>query len=317
LPARFFVDTQISFEAGYLFYNVMMKTDISSPSHFVSHIRVTADDMNNLDSTAPASNVQAPTALDILASKNPLSKQKLKSVMSNGAVWLENDRGIDRLRRAKKSVHEGEILHLYYDEAIQETHPQPADLIADEGDYSIWNKPYGMYSQGTKWGDHCTIYRWAESQLQRPSFLVHRLDRAANGLIIIAHGKKTAAAFARLFEKRKIKKLYRIEVTGNYEELRKMIQTLPYTISSPIDEKPAVSRIIAIEESEKKDRIIVHIEIETGRKHQVRKHMAALGYPVIGDRLYGSKQLEENLQLQSRYLKFTCPISGSIREYSL
>jgi tRNA pseudouridine32 synthase/23S rRNA pseudouridine746 synthase len=78
-----------------------------------------------------------------------------------------------------------------------------------------------------------------------------------------------------------------------------------------------VSKIIALEESEKKDRTIVHIEIETGRKHQIRKHMAALGYPVIGDRLYGSTQLEENLQLQSRYLKFDCPITGETREYSL
>ena len=301
------MDTQISFEADYLFYNMVMESDISSPSHFESHTRVTADAIND----------QGSTALDILASNNPLSKQKLKRVMSNGAVWLESDRGINRLRRAKKPVHEGETLHLYYDEMIQETHPEPAELIADEGDYSIWNKPYGMYSQGTKWGDHCTIYRWAESQLQRPSFLVHRLDRAASGLIIVAHSKKTAAAFARLFEKRKIKKLYRIEVTGNYEELREIIQTLPYPISSPIDDKPAVSKIISIEESENKDRIIIHLEIETGRKHQIRKHMAALGYPVIGDRLYGSTQLEENLQLQSLYLKFTCPITGSIREYSL
>jgi len=290
-----------------LLYNMAMKTVYSSSTHFETHITVTADDIND----------QGSTALDILADNNPLSKQKLKRVMSNGAVWLENDTGINRLRRAKKPVHEGETLHLYYDEVIQQTHPEAAELFADEGDYSIWNKPYGMYSQGTKWGDHCTIYRWAESQLQRPSFLLHRLDRAASGLIIVAHSKKTAAAFARLFEKRKIKKLYRIEVSGNYQELREMIQTLPYTISSPIDDKPAVSKIIAIEESEKKHRIIIHIEIETGRKHQIRKHMAALGYPVIGDRLYGSTQLEENLQLQSRYLKFDCPITGATREYPL
>ena len=284
-----------------------METDYSSPSHFESHIRVTLEDITTRD----------PTALDILASSTPLSKQKLKHVMSNGAVWLENDKGINRLRRAKKPVHQGEILHLYYDESIQDTRPEPAELTADEGDYSIWNKPYGMYSQGTRWGDHCTIYRWAESQLQRTSFLVHRLDRAASGLIIIAHSKKTAAAFARLFEKRRIKKLYRVEVSGSYEELRKIIPTLPYIISSPIDDKPAVSKIIAIEESEKKDRTIVHIEIETGRKHQIRKHMAGLGHPVIGDRLYGSKQLEEDLKLQSRYLKFNCPKTGTVRQYSL
>ena len=300
------MDTRRSFRPQHLTYNVVMETDKSSPSHFESHISVTAEDTR----------IPELTALDILASHTRLSKQRLKRVMGNGAVWLENDRGINRLRRAKKPVHEGETLHIYYDEAIQDTPPEPAELAADEGDYSIWNKPYGMYSQGTKWGDHCTIYRWAESQLQRPSFLVHRLDRAASGLIIIAHSKKTAAAFARLFEERKIKKLYRIEVSGSYQELHEKVQTLPYIISSPIDDRPAVSKIIAIEESEN-NRTIVHLEIETGRKHQIRKHMAGLGHPVIGDRLYGSTQLEENLQLQSRYLKFDCPITGEAREYSL
>ena len=284
-----------------------MKADTSSPAHFESHIRVTADLIRD----------QGSTALDILAGTNPLSKQKLKSVMGNGAVWLEDDRGINRLRRAKKPVHEGDTLHLYYDETIQQTRPEPAELIADEDEYSIWNKPYGMYSQGTRWGDHCTIYRWAESQLQRPSFLVHRLDRAARGLIIIAHSKKTARAFARLFEQRRIKKLYRVEVSGSYQEIHQAVQTLPHVIAEPVDDKPAVSKIIAIEESDNEDRTIIHIEIETGRKHQIRKHMAALGYPVIGDRLYGSKQLEENLQLQSHYLQFTCPITAADREYSL
>jgi len=136
---------------------------------FTSHIPVTSDNI---------------TALQHLADNTPLSKQTLKKAMHNGAVWLESVIGVHRIRRAKKTVQRGEILHLYYDETIQNSVPPSAQLIADEGSYSIWNKPCGMYSQGTKWGDHCTIYRWAEQQLkpQRPAFPVHRLDRAANGL---------------------------------------------------------------------------------------------------------------------------------------
>ena len=170
-----------------------------------------------------------------------------------------------------------------------------------------------MYSQGSKWGDHCTIYRWAEQQLQpqRPAFLVHRLDRAASGLIIVAHSKKVATAFSELFKNRHIQKQYRAIVEGSLHHL-----TLPYTISDEIDNKPAVSKIIATDELEN-NRTNLTIEIETGRKHQIRKHLAGIDYPIVGDRLYGFKQSAENLQLQSCYLKFNCPVTNTIQEYSL
>ena len=252
------------------------------------------------------------TALALLAENTTLSKQKLKSAMTKGSHWLESTTGIHRLRRAKKTVKKNDTLHLYYDQAIQDSIPATAELIADEGEYSVWNKPYGMYSQGSKWGDHCTIYRWAEEHLkpQRPAFLVHRLDRAANGLIILAHSKKIAAAFSALFKNRHIQKQYKATVEGNPDQL-----TLPYIISSDIDEKPALSTIIAIYPLYNKS--LVTIEIETGRKHQIRKHLSTSGYPIVGDRLYGSGQNKENLQLQSYYLKFNCPLTNSVREYSL
>lgn len=232
--------------------------------------------------------------------------------MSKGCVWLESSIGVHRLRRAKKTVHENDILHIYYDETILNTTPVAAELIADEGEYSIWNKPYGMYSQGTKWGDHCTLYRWAEEQLkpQRPAFPVHRLDRAANGLMILAHSKKMAANFSELFKNRKIQKQYKATVEGTLDDL-----ILPYTITSDIDNKPAQSKIISSDRN--KNTSTVTIEIETGRKHQIRKHLSELGHPVVGDRLYGSGKSAEDLQLQSYYLKFICPVKDTVREYSL
>jgi len=140
---------------------------------------------------------QSQTALDCLSENTDFSKQQLKQIMQNGAVWLENNQGINRIRRAKKNLKPANQLHFYYDETVQNAPPLEAVLIADEGDYSVWNKPCGMYSQGSKWGDHCTIYRYAEMNLlqQRPAFVVHRLDRAANGLIVLAQKKTTAAQF--------------------------------------------------------------------------------------------------------------------------
>lgn len=253
------------------------------------------------------------TALDLLAQNTPLSRQKIKSAMSSGAAWLESSTGIQRVRRGKKMIEDDATLHFYYDEAIQQTRPLAAELIADETAYSIWNKPYGMYSQGSKWGDHCTIYRWAEEHLmpQRPAFIVHRLDRAASGLIILAHTKKIAAAFSLAFKNHELQKHYSAIVRGDLSQL-----TLPYTISDEIDGKPALSRILASEKLAA-DRTQVKIEIESGRKHQIRKHLSALGFPIIGDRLYGGEATDENLQLRADYLSFNCPLTNLKREYTL
>lgn len=300
-------------------------------SHFELHIPVPAPKQaapKQLASerTAPIQLAAEQTAIDILherlhASNIPFSKQKIKSIMANGAVWLESDTGIQRLRRAKKIIPVNSIIHLYFDERIQNTKPEEAELIADNKDYSIWNKPYGMYSQGTKWGDHCTIYRWAETQLkpQRKAFLVHRLDRAATGLMILAHSKTMASTFSNLFKNREIQKCYKAKVTGNLKELK-----LPHPIKTEIDNKSATSTITSVKQLD--NSALLTIEIETGRKHQIRKHLSEIGFPIIGDRLYGSQfnQSEssenlqlENLQLQSYYLKFECPISNEIVEYSI
>jgi len=256
-------------------------------------------------------------ALDYLAEHTGLSKQRIKKVMHNGALWLESSQGISRLRRAKKTLNKGEKVHLYYNENIQSSIPTPATLISDEDTYSIWNKPYGMYSQGSKWGDHCTIYRWAENNLepQRPAFLVHRLDRAANGLIILAHKKSVAAAFSQMFQNHEITKKYRATVKGILHA-----RTLPLSIETPLDNKSAYTQIIQTDTDTKNHTTTLELYIKTGRKHQIRRHLAETGYPILGDRLYGDKGDEKhdmNLQLSSIYLSFTCPVTNVKKEYAL
>ncbi len=132
------------------------------------------------------------TAIELLSSHTDLSRQKLKQIMQKGAVWLTQGRHAVHIRRATRKLQFGQIVHLYYDEQVLSQQPPEARLISDEGNYSVWFKPVGMLSQGSKYGDHTSIYRWAEVHLQpqRNAFLVHRLDRATQGLILLAHSKK-------------------------------------------------------------------------------------------------------------------------------
>jgi len=254
-------------------------------------------------------------ATTLLQDASGLAKQRIKLAMTQGAVWLTRGGHTQRLRRAKRALRAGDELHLYYDADILAEEPPAPDLIADVGEYSVWNKPYGLRSQGSKWGDHCTITRWAERHLQpeRPAFTVHRLDRAANGLILVAHSKGMAAELAKIFRSRKIEKRYRAFVTGTFAS-----DEDPLRIEQPIDGKEAVSEVSLISVSNDGAQSLVEVRIATGRKHQIRRHLAELGHPVVGDRLYGNGEADGvDLQLQAFLLAFRCPVSNQKVEYQL
>ena len=252
-------------------------------------------------------------SVDALHTASDISRQKIKSAMTKGAVWLTRGSATQRLRRATRKLQAGDELHLYYDESVLAEEPVPPELIADVGGYSVWRKPFGLRSQGSKWGDHCTVVRWAETHLEpeRTAFTVHRLDRAANGLILVAHSKSVAAALSQLFRDRAIEKRYRAWVTGEFSA-----QGNPQRVARPIDGKPAVSEISFVRFDGK--RSLLDVRIETGRKHQVRRHLAEIGFPIVGDRLYGQgAQDGVDLQLTAYLLAFHCPVADKPVTYQL
>jgi tRNA pseudouridine32 synthase/23S rRNA pseudouridine746 synthase len=252
------------------------------------------------------------SVIEHLAHNTQLSKGELKRCLQKGSVWLTHNQHTQRVRKAKKILATGDNLHLYYNPSILSQNPLPATLIASEQDYSIWYKPYGMYCQGSKWGDHCTINRWVEQHTQQPVFIVHRLDRATTGLIIIAHKKSAASALSGLFAERKINKKYRAIVKGQYPATQSTL-----SINSDIEGRNAISHFKTINVDAAHNQSLVDVTIETGRKHQIRRHLAEQGYPIVGDRLYGSADDDINLQLCCYHLEFTCPLSSQEKRYNL
>lgn len=251
------------------------------------------------------------TVLDCLAEQTPLSKQQIKQCLAKGAVWLQKGKHQQRLRRVKKVLHKGEQIHLYFDPLIL-TQPVPeASLIADLKRYSVWHKPSGMLAQGTMWGDHCSLLRFTEQFFTpaRQSFLVHRLDREARGLMLIAHDKQAAAALSELFQKRQIDKHYQVSVTGQLAN-----KTL--TIDQPLDGKSASTTLTLLDYMVDKNQSLLQVSIDSGRKHQIRRHCAAVGHPVVGDSRYG-KVDPAGLQLQAIYLAFDCPLTRQRQTFSL
>lgn len=252
------------------------------------------------------------SSVELLEAETGFSRQKIKKAMQKGAVWLTDNKGTHRLRRKSKKLVAGTTLHFYFDTEVLEQEVNDAILIADEGDYSVWCKPRGMLSQGSKWGDHCAINRWVEQHLepQRPAFIVHRLDRFASGLILIAHKKKMAKALSELFQKKKINKSYKVIVYGSFPK-----ECVTY--NNEVDNKPAVSHVSLLEYDEVNNKSLVQVAIETGRKHQIRFHLSTADYPVVGDRLFGNTEESVDLQLTAFKLSFVSPVDGVEKNYIL
>ncbi|MGS2723055.1 RluA family pseudouridine synthase [Porticoccus sp. GXU_MW_L64] len=255
---------------------------------------------------------EATDPVSLLTGACDLSKQHIKQVMQKGAVWLTRGQHTKRLRRHSKVLQPGQQLHLYYDSHVLQQQPAAPLLIADEGDYSVWHKPRGVLSQGSKWSDHCTIHRLVEQQLQhqRPAHIIHRLDRAASGLILIGHSRKATAALAKMFELRQLDKCYQVIVSGQFAAQQQ-------TIAAPIDDRHAISHVRQLGYDAVSNRCLLEVKIETGRKHQIRRHLAGIGYPVVGDRLYGDGEPGQDLQLTAVQLLFTCPLNSELHHYQL
>jgi tRNA pseudouridine32 synthase/23S rRNA pseudouridine746 synthase len=238
-----------------------------------------------------------------LADETGLPKGRIKDAMNKGAVQLRRGKQLKRVRRAETAIQAGDQIAFHYDANLLALKPPIPSCLEDRMGYSIWFKPAGVMSQGNDFGDHVSMLRIAEKLLgnKREVFLVHRLDRETRGLIIIAHNKKMAAMFSELFQKGDISKGYRAIVLGNAPE--------SVAIDTPLDDRDAVTHVTNLSYDEERNTSEVDVDLETGRTHQIRRHLESIGHPIMGDPKYGKENKNrDGLQLIAYRLRFQCPI---------
>jgi tRNA pseudouridine32 synthase/23S rRNA pseudouridine746 synthase len=148
---------------------------------------------------------------------------------------------------------------------------------------------------------------------------VHRLDQPTSGLVLIALTKEMLSSLSILFLNREVEKEYIAIVDGviHGEEglidypLRADITNRPVQIVDPLSGKKAVTRWKVLERYENSTRLL--LKPETGRTHQLRVHLKAIGFPICGDRLYNENcpdDLLGELKLHARLLRFIHPVTG-------
>lgn len=259
------------------------------------------------------------TAADFLALYSGLSKRQVKEAMSKGAAWITRARPGSRrvrLRRAKSPLTPGDHVELYYDPRILAVEPPPARCIADREAYSVWFKPAGLLAEGTSYGDHVSIQRQVEKAVapRRKVHLVHRLDREAQGLMVFAHTRAAAANLSRQFQAMQVDKVYLAAVKGDLAA----VHGQEGRIELPLDGQPAITDYEVLSHDPGEDVSLVRVRIATGRLHQIRRHMEALGFPVMGDPRYGrDNKNTAGMRLAAMGLGFRDPVTGEPVRFEL
>lgn len=248
-----------------------------------------------------------PGAADVLARATGLSKGAVKDAMRKGAVHVGRaGRTPNRLRRETATVRPGDVLEIHYDAALLALVPPEARLVRDAVRWSAWDKPAGLLTQGTPFGDHATLLRQVEKALARPALPVHRLDREVSGLVLVAHDERAAAALSALLREGRVVKRYRAEVLGDVASAL----GAEGVVDTPLDGKSARTLWRVVPGESAPGTTTLDVTIETGRQHQIRRHLESIGHPVLGDPRYGvGNKNRDGMRLAAVFLAFRDPFT--------
>ncbi|KPK12452.1 MAG: pseudouridine synthase [Acidithiobacillales bacterium SG8_45] len=198
--------------------------------------------------------------------------------------------------------------------------PAPLDVVYLDDTLLVVNKPSGLLSvpgRGKSKQDSLA------SRVQREfpeALIVHRLDMETSGLLLLARDPHMQREMSRAFARREVEKAYRAEVIGRLDHVSGIID-LPLICDWPnrprqmVDQergKPSLTRYRVIGYDEERDISRVELHPATGRTHQLRVHLQALGHPILGDALYADETARagaDRLLLHATRLAFIHPQS--------
>ncbi len=196
------------------------------------------------------------------------------------------------------------------------------EIIYEDDDIAVVNKPAGIASQATKDNNNSLA-----SELNKSWQPVHRLDQRVSGIILLAKNDKSLAPLSTEFAGRQVKKHYRA-VVGNVPPHTGNTLTHWLLKDGKSNKVKAFSKEVAhSQKAELSYQLIrsslkyhlLEIELFTGRFHQIRAQLAAIGCPVVGDVKYGFKRTtpDGSIFLQSYSLAFTHPTTKEAMQFEI
>lgn len=234
---------------------------------------------------------------DFLAERFSLSRRTAKAVIDGRSVWV-NRKCVWIARFALKTGDIVELPQTVVKGAQKQSGAaagasagtQPARrhirVLWSNERYLVCDKPSGIVSCD----DPKSVEAILRVQENIPTLeAVHRLDRDTTGCLMFAKNHAALQAAIEVFKTHKVTKVYHAVVAGSFRFAHQMIE-------EPIDNKPAVSRVTR--EASGADASFLRVKIETGRTNQIRRHLASVRHPIVGDRVFGLKSARDPRLMQ-------------------
>lgn len=238
-----------------------------------------------------------------------LSRAKIQKIIKLGKVLVNGS-----ACRSSYNVSDGDdvrILALDKEEKFVLRHEKSDISVLYEDDlYFVVEKPAGVAVHPSETGSlsgtlvHAFLDKIKIDDFNDPyrPGVVHRLDKDTSGLVVMVKNSAGYDYFVNLFKTRKIEKRYLALVRGSLKHMTGVIDSpigrdfrdrKRMAVVSGVDGKPAITEYIVMEEFSGLS--MLDVCIKTGRTHQIRVHMSAIGHPVAGDTVYGDSTLNKRL----------------------
>lgn len=248
---------------------------------------------------------------EILATVLSLSEEKIRELLTLGSIYVMQERTLQDIY-----VHEGQHIRVH-------TKPRrfpilnqnwQQSIIFENQDFLIFNKPSGHPCHPTVDNIEENLITDLKRKMNQPLFLTHRLDVPTSGLLLLAKNSHFQSYFNQLLQQDLVVKKYRARCEGQCRHqglLQHWMEPSPRApkhVSSTNQTGWIECRLIieSVAYQFEQDQSILMIQLLTGRTHQIRSQLAALGHPIIGDHMYGAKKIsdKDEIDLTSVSLEF-------------
>lgn len=202
-------------------------------------------------------------------------------------------------------------------------------IVFEDDDLIVIEKRNGLLSVATDKQIMRTAYSILSEHVKQEDprnkiFVLHRLDRETSGLMMFAKSETVKVKIQSAWEQTVVERKYFAVVEGIVQKDEGVISTylteskaLKVYVTAKEEGKIANTGFRVLKRSKKNDVTLLELELETGRKNQIRTHMEYIGHPIVGDKKYGSKrQLIGRVALHAGVLSFIHPVTGARYDFS-